>query len=244
MQTKFRLAVMIFVLLTLSLYLISLYTATDWEQCSDDFLALLVSEQFDQVFQLFDIKMQNDIPEQNLHEIWQDLEKGYGKFQDLTEKNIILQEDMARIQTLARFERGKLQLGLLMNRQGLVSGLWFKPLENSDQLGPGKANQDAAKENGALFITYLLEKKYDEAFGMFGEKMKVSMHKSQMTRIWQEKIKSLASFKEIVDQKISVRGAYLVVDNRCKFTKGDIAVRLVLSDVGEVTGFWFLEVKI
>jgi hypothetical protein len=93
---------------------------------AEEFVDLLENGDFAGVYNRFDKTMKNGMPEPRIKEVWQQVETKYGIFQKKVATRQVMEGGYDVVYVTCRFEKRKLNIKVVFNKQEQVSGLWFK----------------------------------------------------------------------------------------------------------------------
>ena len=120
-------------------------STTSPEQIAEKFVELLATKNYDGAYQMMDSTMKAVMPTEKLKSTWENITNMFGdfKYQTKAEQTKYAQFDIIII--TGHFEKGKLNIKVVLNPDGEVSGLWFMPYQ------PKKAYDTPAYVDTTLF---------------------------------------------------------------------------------------------
>ncbi len=89
------------------------------------FVDLLEGRDFEAAVELFDDEMLKVMPADKLETTWDDLNKQAGAFKEKLEVKTELQSEYEIAHVVSQFEKSKLNIKVIFNSEGEISGLWF-----------------------------------------------------------------------------------------------------------------------
>lgn len=100
----------------------------DFTSQASEFVTLLSEEEYESAFKMFDVTMTSAMPEEKLEEVWQSLVTQFGPFkaQGEVQKTEITVFDVYFVP--CEFEKISLNSQIAFDREGKISGLYFRPL--------------------------------------------------------------------------------------------------------------------
>lgn len=110
-----------------TLVMLMVMQAVNPEAAARDTVADLNARAFGRVVRRFDEKMNAALPAEKLAPVWDSVTRQFGAFQRVNEVKIEKKDPMQIASVSASFEKSDLVITVAVNRDGLVSGLFFKP---------------------------------------------------------------------------------------------------------------------
>lgn len=93
------------------------------------FVDLLEVDDFETAVTLFDEKMKNLLPADKLEETWVSLNKQVGAFEKKLELQTEVQSEHEIAHVISQFEKAKVDIKIVFDKNGLISGLWFQAVK-------------------------------------------------------------------------------------------------------------------
>jgi|GEM_PF-878376 len=91
------------------------------------FVDLLEQKDFGSAAALFDEEMSKLMPASKLQQTWEDLNKQMGDFEKKLEIKTEIQKEYEIAHVISQFKKVKLDIKVVFNQAGKISGLWFQP---------------------------------------------------------------------------------------------------------------------
>ena len=98
-------------------------------QTADKVIEAFQKKDYKSIVSYFDDTMKKNLPENILKTVWeQQITGSVGKFVKAdTNVDVLSKGDVGMLQIPCAFEKGKLNLQLMFNKRGQISGMFFKP---------------------------------------------------------------------------------------------------------------------
>jgi hypothetical protein len=90
------------------------------------FVDLLVKEDYAGVFSRFDNTMQNSMPESKIEEVWTSMQSQLGQYEKQVGVRQTTEQGWDCVYVTCEFEKKRIDIKIVFNKQKQVSGLWFK----------------------------------------------------------------------------------------------------------------------
>ena len=98
-------------------------------QTADNVIKAFQKKDYKSIVSYFDDTMKKNLPENVLKTVWeQQITGSVGKFVKAdTNVDVLSKGDASMLQIPCTFEKGKLNMQLMFNKRGQISGMFFKP---------------------------------------------------------------------------------------------------------------------
>ncbi|MDZ4758073.1 MAG: alpha/beta hydrolase [Bacteroidota bacterium] len=114
----------------------------------------LAKQQWDSVATYYDNKMASFLPPSKMESLWEQLARYYGEYSHYETADTATKKGDLVFVTKFHFKRGSLMEQINMNDTGLITGLWFLPLEDkSGYAEPNYSNKKLYYETDAEVVT-------------------------------------------------------------------------------------------
>lgn len=100
---------------------------SEFETMAKDIITLLVQEDYGKVVNMFDDKMKEDLPAEKLREVWENLIMQSGSFKNYGISWIEKVADFNAVIIICEFEKSKIDVRVVFNKEKRISGLFFVP---------------------------------------------------------------------------------------------------------------------
>ncbi len=112
-----------------------------------DFVDLLVKKNYRPAFERFDAVMKNAMPPEKIEAVWHSITAKAGAFQEQVSTRMEEKGLFRIVYVTCRFEKGPLDIKVVFNPSGEVTGLWFSPARPSAEYKrPSYAKTDSFRE--------------------------------------------------------------------------------------------------
>lgn len=121
-------------------------TQEELEAMARDLVLSMAGGEFEEARKHFDKKMSAAVSGAQLQEIWEAISGQAGKWINVSGTTFAEEQGYRVVYVKNLFERGTLDIKVVFNNQGQVSGLWVGALESDAYTQPGYANPDLFQE--------------------------------------------------------------------------------------------------
>jgi hypothetical protein len=116
------------------------------------FLMHLKNEEFSQAFGQFNEVMKKAMPPDKLEKTWKEVIFTLGDLNSLGESKLLEEGGYRKVLQTCNFEKGKLDVRIVFDKDGLITGLWFLPhTESKPYKPPNYANEKLFIERELTF---------------------------------------------------------------------------------------------
>ncbi|KLO22460.1 DUF3887 domain-containing protein [Marinitoga sp. 1155] len=135
----------LFALILLFVFSVIIFSE-NFENTAIEYLKYLYSKNFDEAVKLSTNIMKSQLPEKKLKEIWNTIEKTYGRFQSIEKIDFIKKGEYEVYVFTSNFEKNKLAIVISVDKNGKIAGLFFNQAQNDNYKIPQYANLSNFKE--------------------------------------------------------------------------------------------------
>ncbi len=93
---------------------------------SQEIVQMFCNEEYDKIISKMTDSVATQISAKQLEEVWSPMEGKLGKFKSISKEDVVGQENLATVVTIAQFENGKVQFTITYNEEMELEGLYLK----------------------------------------------------------------------------------------------------------------------
>lgn len=123
-----------------------LKTQEELEGMAKEFINALGEGKYDDARKEFDKKMAAAAPAAKLNELWTGIVSQAGKWHKISGTRFAEEAGYRVVYVTGLFEKGSLDIKVVFDKQGKISGMWLGTLESNEYKTPGYANQELFTE--------------------------------------------------------------------------------------------------
>jgi dienelactone hydrolase len=186
----------------------------------------------------FDATMKSAMPETKLKDAWNQVIGQAGAFKAQLGTSTISQGDYRIVLVTCQFEKSVLAVQLSYNKQGQISGLYFKP-GVAPNTTPAAAN-DLVK-TAKTVVDNLAKGDYPAVVAAFDTSLQSKLTPDTLKQSWQGLTDKLGAYQQQTGTTSGTLQGYQEVSVTCQFEKGAMDVRVVFNTQGNVVGINFMQ---
>lgn len=95
------------------------------------------------------------------------------------------------------------------------------------------------EKEAVIFIKLLSQRKYEEAYSSFDEPMQKAISLQGLQDIWEGLLTKYGAYQSVGEIRIEKAGQYTAANVHTTFERGDINIRVVYSQTGQISGLFY-----
>ena len=205
------------------------------------FIDQLVKGDFASAVKGFDSTMAQAMPETKLKDTWAQLLAQVGTFQQQTGTHTLEQQGYHIVFVTCQFANQAIDVQVVYNDLGQVSGLFFKPAQATAAPGATTPTTPAAASDvvslAQTFINQLVQGDFSGATSRFTDTMKSAAPADKLQQIWQQLTTQLGAFKQQTQAKAVVQSGITSVYVTCEFANSTVDLQVTFNAQLQISGF-------
>lgn len=221
------------------------------------FVDSMVVGEFESATAIFTSGMKEALPAEELGDTWASIISGNGPLRRLGGVRATESGSFVCIFVKCEFERAKLDVKVVLDRNGAISGLWFvKPdptmsyepvAQTSVRLTEQRSVEtEAAKEVvrfARSFIDLLSKGDFDAAVKCLDDIMAEKMPAARLAHVWSDLVEDNGAYERqggTWTERFQGMDAVFVT---CEFEKALVDLKVVIDREAKISGFWLAKVR-
>lgn len=204
---------------------------------SQAFVDQLVKGDFAGAVGRFDSTMKGAMPEAKLKETWQQVVTQAGVFRAQLGNHTEEKSGYKIVYVTCQFEKAVIDVQVVFNGMGQISGLFFKPGQAPDvtpQVDTGQVKQ------AQTMVDQMVKGDFGAVASQFDSSLASAVPDSALKQSWQQLADKMGAFNRCTDTSMGDVQGHQAVYVTCNFVNGQIDIRFIFNTQGKVVGMQFL----
>lgn len=201
------------------------------------FVDQMVQGDFTKATSTFDQAMLNAMPEAKLKDTWQQLLGQVGAYQAQLGTWTEEVQGYKAVNVTTQFEKSIIDIRVVFNSQGQISGLQFKPGKAPSATQPTETD---LTQKAQAFVDEMAKGDFAAAYARFDAQMKAAITEAKLKDIWQQLIGQSGAYQKQVAATPNTVQGYQAVYVTVQFEKDQLDIRVIFDAQGLVAGMQML----